>query len=431
MRIRIVVLISILSIWLILQSACVSSQPTQGPALTIVLTEPSPIPIIAPLGTLTPTVSATHNVLTATPTWPERSATSLASTLPLSQTTPLPPVAFELAYVVTLAENGLRYSQLRLYDSETGQDNVLYRTQPGSVILTDDVDWRPNHLDELCFTQIEPDRTWALWCYQRISAEAKQMTNPFPAGFGFMQDWSPNGDWLTLLSQEFPNAPEDAFYWLVNIETQRASTIDYAYRAFAWDPLVPGQFIHYWKDWTQLQIRDANAKRLIKTIKIDFSDFSMSNIRSGFSSNIGGLAWQASPQRLYAAVREESGHLYQYDFMERQWRYLDNFRQTGTCCSDFGLSPSGEWLVFADGGYQQEKVYLLDTTADEPELRQAFSGEIVIVVGWAAKPELLALWGQNRLWLIDPQFPENRRMILDLNSIGLADYYGFDVRFKE
>jgi hypothetical protein len=331
---------------------------------------------------------------------------------PTMTSTPLLPLELYIIYSTTSESNGIKNSQVWLFDTLLQEKQLLFSTAPGSTIELNDVRWHPLDRSLIYYIQRETDRKWALWRFDRDQAQADRITEFFSEDtVGWLADWSIDGQWLSLYAEDYSEGTIQVFSLLVDSETGRVVTNE---QLGEWSPVIPNQFVYYdslTANPARLLIKSTDSFEPIQSLDLDFTPVV--------------LSWQPSGENLI--VTSDSGvsgssEMYSYDFTEGGWIALQE-PERNIYSPMLSWAPSSMWLAISYSSH----IYILSQTqlTEKPVLLAEM--ERPVVETWLEQPDRMLVRSNNTLWLLDPSMPNKMRQVISLQILGLDSTSSIDI----
>lgn len=384
------------------------SELTTSQVAPSTILQPNPMGSLTRLA-VTPVVSrAPHQSTDAATPHPTSSTIPSPTTLP----THLPPVELYIIYSTTSESNRVKNSQIWLFDTLSQVKQLVFSTNPGSTIELNDVRWHPLNRRLLYYIQREADRTWALWRWDLDLAQAERVTEFFPENIlGWLADWSIDGQWLSLYTENYSEGNTQFAGLLVESETGKVIINE---QIGEWSPVISNQFVYYSSLATnpsRLLIKSTGSDEPIRSIDLDFTPVV--------------LAWQPSGENLVATSdggASGNSNLYSYNFTEGSWFALQE-PERNNYSPILSWSPSSTWLAIS----YPEHIYILNESQLTKDPMVLAEMERPFVETWLEQPDRMIIRSKNALWLLDPSLPDEMRQVFNLQILGLTSASSIDI----
>lgn len=415
----------------ILASACVpqtlpASVPTSSVLERTQVATPDSIGIDK-----TPTVQSSPTETQIPPSeTPQVTVPPTSTSSPTETPTQIPIPNLEIVYAVINESNGAFYSDVWVFDIFTGQKELVFSTRPGSGIPASSVKWHPVDKNAIYYVLVEgeQDFSWALWKYDMQQEQAERISERFPMAIGTLtlwSSWSLDGNWVRIYTEDRSEAvdvPGKVSYTFINIETGVATVIEQL--SSAWSPLQSNEIISFesglgYAEYHMI-LRDLQTSNIIQEVD---AESIASQIKNDAYNNNVNLSWLYPGDFLVVSMdKGNESTLLLYNFQSNTW---DRLQEINYASVELISSPSGEWLAILD---KFKQISVLNQNELTQPLQHLISGSVLDFETWIENPERMIVSSDNKLWLIDPMFPQQKIELVDLGILELKPGHNIDIR---
>lgn len=379
----------------------------------------------------TPTVQSSPTDTQIPPSeTPQVTVSSTSTSSPTETPTQTPIPNLEIIYAVTNESNGAFYSEVWIFDIFTGQKELVFSTSPGSGIPASSVKWHPVDKNVIYYVLVEgeQDFSWALWKYDMQQEQAERVSEHFPMAIGTLtlwSSWSLDGNWVRIYTEDRSKAvdvPGKVSYTFINIETGIATVIEQL--SSAWSPLISNEIISFESGLGYAEyhmvLRDLQTSNIIQ--EVDAEPITSQIKNDAYNNNVN-LSWLYPGDFLIVSMdKGNESTLFSYNFQSNTWNRLQEISYASV---ELISSPRGEWLAILDKFRQISVLNQNELTQPQQHL---LSGSVLNFETWIENPERMIVSSENKLWLIDPMFPQQKIELIDLGTLELKPGHNIDIR---
>jgi len=387
----------------------------------------------SPVLTFTPNMQATNIIdgdslidpesPTSTPILPMPPTETIVIATPQATTTPfqstsVPIPEIWIVYKTDIDQDDVfNGSQVWVYSALSSKKELAFSTEPGSAIDRD-VKWDPINSKAFYYIQVEEsNHTWALWKYDLSTQERKQITDKFPSGFGIILDFSTDGQWVRLYSEDHSLEEIQITTVLVDTLTGKHQNLDI--KNGAWLSSEPHHFAYYdpQSDPKNIVVNNVDSMDIVK--KIDISP-----ILGNLIPNLV-ITWRPQSEELFVASNESpqgsgqtiiSYEIYRYELSRGEW---SEFTELGGSVEPKLIwSPNGRWLAID----RSDAISVIDQEFPD-ERKLIISGNFTYSLDWLRGVDQLVVFSDGYLYIADPTATQVLQELSNLTEIeaGLAD----------